>query len=131
MLKAPNRCYGVPNSRIGADLLVPRLILAAAVATLGARQAHAQSPTNLNVLQGLAPISALETTIIGKAALAANLSVTAAIQDGSANQPLLLSFPEQRQQALRDAYITDGNAYELADGLGTKLGGIYWSLTTI
>jgi membrane-associated phospholipid phosphatase len=131
MLKAPNRCYGVPNSRIGADLLVPRLIFAAAVATLGARQAHAQSPTNLNVLQGLAPISALETTIIGKAALAANLSVTAAIQDGSANQPLLLSFTEQRQQALRDAYITDGNAYELADGLGTKLGGIYWSLTTI
>jgi membrane-associated phospholipid phosphatase len=109
---------------------IQKLIMAVAVATLVVGQAEAQSPTNLNVLQGLAPISALEATIAGKAALAANLSVTAAIQDGSANQPLLLSFPEQQQLALRDAYITDGNAYELADGLGSALGGIYWSLTT-
>jgi membrane-associated phospholipid phosphatase len=111
-------------------LPVPKLIVAVAVATLIARQADAQSPTNLNVLRGLAPISELETTIAGKAALAANLSVTAAIQDGSVKQPLLLPFPEQQQQALRDAYITDGNAYQLADGLGSELGGIYWSLTT-
>jgi membrane-associated phospholipid phosphatase len=111
-------------------LPVRKLIMAAAIATLVVHQVDAQSPTNLNVLEGLAPISTLETTMAGKAALAANLSVTAAIQDGSANQPLLLSFPEQQQLALRDAYITDGNAYELADGLGSVLGGIYWSLTT-
>lgn len=82
----------------------------------------AQSPTNLTALRGLAPVSALANTAAGKSALAANLAVTGSIQDGSANQPLLSPFPEQQQQALHDAYITDGNAYELADGLGTALG---------
>jgi hypothetical protein len=41
-----------------------------------------------------------------------------------------LPFPEQQQQALRDAFITRGNAYELADGLGSTLGGAYQSLTS-
>jgi hypothetical protein len=82
-------------------------------------------------LRGLVPLSVLSDTTAGKAALAANLDVTAAIQDGSAKQPLLLSFTEQQQQALRDAYITDGNAYELADGLGTELSRAYWSLTPL
>ena len=41
-----------------------------------------------------------------------------------AHQPLLLSFADQQQQALRDALIT-GVAYELADGLGNKLGVAY------
>ena len=62
--------------------------------------------------------------------MATNLEITEAVQDGSAKQPLLLPFPEQQKQALRDAYITDGNAYELADGLGTGLSRAYWSLTT-
>jgi membrane-associated phospholipid phosphatase len=100
------------------------------IAILQAIPALAQSPTNLTALQGLVPISALSNTAAGKAALAANLDITAAVQDGSAKQPLLLPFPEQQQQALRDAYITDGNAYELADGLGTGLSRAYWSLTT-
>jgi membrane-associated phospholipid phosphatase len=100
------------------------------IAVLQAIPALAQSPTNLTTLQGLVPISALSNSETGKAALAANLAVTAAVQDGSAKQPLLLPFPEEQQQALRDAYITDGNAYELADGLGTGLSRAYWSLTT-
>ena len=37
---------------------------------------------------------------------------------------LLLAFADQQQQALRDALIT-GVAYELADGLGNKLGVAY------
>jgi membrane-associated phospholipid phosphatase len=41
-----------------------------------------------------------------------------------AHQPLLLAFADQQQQALRDALIT-GVAYELADGLGNKLGVAY------
>jgi membrane-associated phospholipid phosphatase len=41
----------------------------------------------------------------------------------------LLSFPDQQQQALRDTFIT-GVAYELADGLGTKLGPAYQATTT-
>jgi hypothetical protein len=100
------------------------------VAILQAIPTLAQSPTNLMALQGLVPISALPNTEAGKAALTANLAITAAVQDGSAKQPLLLPFPEQQQQALRDAYITDGNAYDLADGLGTGLSRAYWSLTT-
>jgi len=108
----------------------PLQIAVILTAVLQATPTLAQSPTNLTALQGLVPTSALANTAAGKAALAANLAVTAAVQDGSAKQPLLLPFPEQQQQALRDAYITDGNAYELADGLGTALSHAYWSLVT-
>ena len=100
------------------------------IAFLHAVPAQAQSPTNLLVLQGLVPVSGLLGDAAGKAALTANFATTAAIQDGSAKQPLLLPFPEQQQQALRDAYITDDNAYELADGLGTGLGRAYQSVAT-
>jgi hypothetical protein len=106
----------------------PLLISAILTAVLQTAPTFAQSPTNLTALQGLVPTSALANTKAGKAALAANLAITAAIQDGSSKQPLLLPFPAQQQQALRDAYITDGNAYELADGLGTALSHAYWSL---
>ena len=106
------------------------LLSAILIAVLQAIPALAQSPTNLAALQGLVSISALSNTETGKATLAANLAVTAAVQDDSAKQPLLLPFREEQQQALRDAYITDGNAYELADGLGTGLSRAYWSLTT-
>jgi PAP2 superfamily len=107
------------------------LISLGLAAVLETNPTLAQSPTNLTALQGLVPVSALADTAAGKAALAANFAVTASIQDGSAKQPLLLPFPEQQQQALRDTYITDGNAYELADGLGTALSRAYWSLVTI
>lgn len=90
--------------------------------------AAAQSRSNMAALQGLAPVSVLPNTPAGQAALAANLSVTGAIQTGSLGQPTLLPFPAQQQQALRDAFITSGNAAELADGLGTKLGSVYQSL---
>jgi hypothetical protein len=81
-------------------------------------------------LVGLCASAPFRTPQLEKRRLAANLDITAAVQDGSAKQLLLLPFPEQQQQALRDAYITDGNAYELADGLGTGLSRAYWSLTT-
>ena len=108
------------------------------MSTRDRRHTNSRSSTNCTLsqsphracsfLQGLVPTSALANTAAGKAALAANFAVTAAVQDGSAKQPLLLPFPEQQQQALRDAYITDGNAYELADGLGTALSHAYWSV---
>ncbi|MBV8192686.1 MAG: hypothetical protein JO339_36050 [Alphaproteobacteria bacterium] len=60
----------------------------------------------------------------GKAALASNYTVTGGIQTGVIRQPTLLPFAEQ-QQALRDAFITDGNLAQLADGLGTTLGAAY------
>lgn len=87
--------------------------------------APAQTATNLVALQGLATVSALQATPEGKAALDANLKVTGDIQFGIQKQPHLLPFDQQRQLALRDAFITDGNATELADGLGSRLGAIY------
>jgi len=71
-----------------------------------AADAGAQTATNLTALEGLAPVSALHNTAAGKAALAANLAATGAIQGGTVRQPALLPFPAQQQQALRDAFIT-------------------------
>ena len=76
-------------------------------------------------LRGLAPVSALSKTDDGEAALGSNFTVTGGIQTGAIRQPTLLPFAEQQQQALRDAFITDGNLVELTDGLGTTLGAAY------
>jgi hypothetical protein len=112
-------------------VMLKRSLLIACFLTGISQATFAQSPTNLKVFQGLVQISTLTGTEKGKAALAANLGVTASIQDGSAKQRLLLPFAEQQQQALRDAYISDGNAYDLADGLGSTLSRAYWSLATV
>ncbi|WP_336490277.1 phosphatase PAP2 family protein [Methylobacterium nigriterrae] len=98
---------------------------ATALCILAPLPAVAQSATNLTALRGLAPVTALTANEEGRAALDANLKVTGDIQSGVAKQPHLLPFAEQRQLALRDAFITDGNATELADGLGSKLGDLY------
>jgi hypothetical protein len=87
--------------------------------------ADAQTAQNIAVLKGLAPVSALSSTPDGRAALAANFTVTGGIETGAIRQPTLLPFAEQQQQALRDAFITDGNLAQLADGLGTTLGAAY------
>lgn len=87
--------------------------------------ALAQSAANLSALRGLAPFGRLLTTPEGKAALEANLKVTGDIQSGAANQPTLLPLAAQRQLALKDCFITDGNATQLADGLGSRLGAAY------
>jgi PAP2 superfamily len=87
--------------------------------------ADAQTASNMAALKGLAPVSALANTTDGKAALASNFTVTGGIQTGVIRQPTLLPFAEQQQQALRDAFITDGNLAELADGLGSTLGAAY------
>ena len=88
-------------------------------------QAQAQSATDMEVMKGLAPVTALSNTAAGRAALGANYTVTGGIQTGLITQPTLLPFAEQQQQALRDAFITRGNLTELADGLGTTLGAAY------
>ena len=87
--------------------------------------APATSPARLAVLRGLAPVSALMNDANGKAALSSNYEVTGGLQTGAIRQSTLLPFAEQQQQALRDAFITDGNLAELADGLGTTLGAAY------
>jgi hypothetical protein len=85
---------------------------------------------NLVALRGLAPFSALLNTSAGRAAIASNYTVTGAIETGTANQPGLQPLAQQRDQAIRDAFITGENAAELADGLGTKLGDTYHSLAS-
>lgn len=87
--------------------------------------AIAQSQDHLAALKGLSPVSVLENTPEGKAALTANLKITGGIQNGDILLPTLLPFAEQRQQALRDAFITGGNLCQLSDGLGTALGSGY------
>lgn len=87
--------------------------------------AAAQTPANLVALRGLAPVSQLGSTAPGRAALAANFSVTGGIQSGSLHLPTLFPPAEQRQQAMRDAFITGWNAAGLADGLGTRLADAY------
>ncbi len=103
---------------------IVKLGLAAACA-LAPLQARAQTPANMAVLKGLAPVAVLSKTYEGRAALAANLAVTGGIQTGTVRQPTLLPFADQQQQALRDAFITDGDLSQLADGLGTTLGAAY------
>ena len=105
-----------------------KLLIVAFCAVLPLK-AFAQSEANLRALQGLSPVAMLLGSPEGQAALAANLSVTGDIQTGELKQPLLLPFPDQQQLALRDCFITDGNATELADGLGTKLGKAYQAAT--
>jgi len=101
---------------------VPLLVGALALPLL---PAGAQSATDLAVLRGLAPVTVLSNTPEGTAALAANFTLTRGIQIGATNQPTLLPYAEQQQQALRDAFITGANLAQLADGLGTTLGAAY------
>src|ERR1700761_4552344 len=108
------------------DTVTKRLLLqAVALSALLPFQAMAQSEPNLAVLRGLAPVSALLGSGAGRAALGANYAVTSGLQTGAMRQPTLLPFPEQQQQALRDAFITDGGLAQLADGLGATLGAAY------
>ena len=106
-----------------------KILSFAAVAVIAAMGtsvgAQAQTATNLAVLKGLSPLTVLGKTQAGRAALSSNYAVTGGIQTGDLRQPTLLPFTEQQQQALRDAFITDGNLAELADGLGTTLGSAY------
>src|SRR6185437_1908807 len=85
----------------------------------------AQSPTDMPALKGLAPVTVLENTPAGQAALGSNYAVTGGIQTGDIRQATLLPFAAQQQQALQDVFITFGNVAQLADGLGTTLGGAY------
>jgi membrane-associated phospholipid phosphatase len=101
------------------------LLLIGALAALIPFPAEAQSPTDMAALKGLAPVTVLSKTSEGTAALAANYTVTGGIQTGAIRQSTLLPFAEQRQQALRDAFITAGNLAQLSDGLGTTLGAGY------
>jgi hypothetical protein len=102
-----------------------KLIQIVALCALAWSTARAQSAAELAALKGLAPVTILSKTDEGKAALSANYIVTGGIETGDVRQPTLLPFPEQQRQALRDAFMTESNLAELADGLGTTLGSAY------
>jgi hypothetical protein len=101
------------------------LTVAFCVGQVGFSQVNAQTATNLPVLKGLAPVTVLGKSADGRPALAANFAVTGGIQTGVIRQPTLLPFTDQQHQALKDAFITDGDLAQLADGLGTTLGSAY------
>jgi len=105
-------------SRIGLGIGLLALMM-------GGAAADSQTAANMVALRGLAPVSALSSSPAGRAALGSNYTVTGGIQTGAIRQPTLLPFAEQQQQALRDAFITDGNLAQLADGLGATLGAAY------
>ena len=99
-----------------------------AIAALGALtcfHAEGQTAADMTAFKGLAPITQLPNTTEGKAALAANFTITGGIQTGAIKQPTLLPFAEQQVQALQDAFQAQGNFANLADGLGTTLGAGY------
>ena len=104
------------------DALKFALIAACALAPL---QAGAQTANNLAALKGLAPFAVLNNSPAGQTALAANFAVTGGVQSGALRRPSLLPFADQRQQALKDVFITGGDLADLADGLGATLGGAY------
>ncbi|HTB97475.1 MAG TPA: phosphatase PAP2 family protein [Terracidiphilus sp.] len=99
--------------------------IAHALFALSCLAVHGQSTPDLAALKGLSPVTLLLNTDAGKAALAANYTVTGGIQTGTFTQATLLPFSEQQHQALRDAFITGSNLAQLADGLGTTLGSAY------
>jgi PAP2 superfamily len=108
--------------------MINKIILAGGVLCLNivmAAAALSQTVTNIVVLKGLAPLTVLQQSIDGRAALAANFAITGGVQTGVIRQPALSPFADQRFQALKDAFITDGNLAQLADGLGTALGATY------
>lgn len=106
-------------------MTVSRRIASLLLAFLFAPLAWAQTESQLTALRGLAPVSALQNSRAGRAVLAANQSLTAAIQEGTAHQPLLQPFPAQQQQSLRDSFSAIVNAADLSDGLGSTLGPLY------
>lgn len=120
------------NSLLGATELKKAMVdkvllvtVALCFKVLTPGEAHSQTTTNLAILKGLAPLTVLLKSTDGRAALAANFAVTGGLQTGLIRQPTLLPFAEQQLQALKDAFITDGNLVQLADGLGTTLGAAY------
>jgi hypothetical protein len=120
-LRRPQRSH---IARFGS--IIPVTLFAAYV--FSPAVAHAQSATNLAALRGLLPFSELLNSAAGLKALESNYSVTAAIASGTAHQPALEPFAEQQQQALKDAFVSAGNALDLADGLGTSLDRAYATL---
>jgi hypothetical protein len=117
-----------PLVRAHRSFVIPTLLLLAVVLSIANRAQSAPATRAQRVLAGLAPFSALLQTAAGRNALAANLTVTGLIQSGTSAQPALEPFPQQQTQALKDATITEANALELADGLGSSLGGAYAQL---
>lgn len=104
--------------------------LALLTALTSVHAAHAQQcQANLATLRGLAPFSTLTGTSAGIAALEADAKNSALIQTHTSTQPQLQADSGPMEQALRDAFLTLTNATQLADGLGTSLGGAYQKQT--
>jgi hypothetical protein len=80
--------------------MLRRVIYAVAAVTLCSFGVGAQTATNIAVLKGLAPLTILNRSNAGQAALASNFAVTGGIQTGAIRQSILLPFADQQQQSL-------------------------------
>ncbi len=72
--------------------------------------ARPQLPTDMAAMKGLAPITTSSDTSEGRAAPAANYTVTGGIQTGPIQQATFPLFAEQRRQALPPYKQLDGVA---------------------
>lgn len=112
-------------NEVGGKIAMQLLLAVSGLVFVLCVRTHAQSVTDIPAFEGLAPVTNLAKTSLGRAALGSNYVVTGGIQTGVIVMPTLLPFAEQQQQALRDVFSTSGDLAQLADGLGTTLGGAY------
>jgi membrane-associated phospholipid phosphatase len=101
------------------------IVAISSVCILAPLPLRTQTVNNISVLRGLATVTDLPNTLVGRVALGSNFINTNRIQSGASGQPTLLPFTEQQQQALKDAFIAGGNISDLAEGLGTTLASAY------
>ncbi|MFG1392133.1 autotransporter domain-containing protein [Xanthobacter agilis] len=81
--------------------------------------AHAQTASNIDVIQVLMPFSQLMSTAAGQTALKQNLATSIAVNNGA--------DAESRAQAIHDYTIDLYRGTTLADGLGPKLQSVYFN----
>ena len=103
------------------------------IALTGTQAQTTLGPEDYSVLMteaGLAPFAHLLDSSTGILALQQNLAITEAIQRGTSSVPLLQSFSKEQNLSLTNATYASENAYLLAPGLGSSLGGAYQKITS-
>jgi hypothetical protein len=79
-------------------MLGKTILFMAAIYALTPFSAGAQSATDIAALRGLASVTVLKNSTEGKAALAANYTVTGGIQTGAIRQSTLLPSPSSNNR---------------------------------
>jgi outer membrane autotransporter protein len=115
------------------NFILPASIAMSMIALTGTQAQTTLGPEDYSVLMteaGLAPFAHLLDSSTGILALQQNLAITEAIQRGTSSVPLLQSFSKEQNLSLTNATYASENAYLLAPGLGSSLGGAYQKITS-